>query len=70
MRWKPYFTYPGSMKLWVRQGDRLGCGYIPRGYSSLIKAGVLYKTWCMKCGHRCWIYGGERFRFIELSVKV
>jgi hypothetical protein len=73
VRWKPYSPagwYQGTMKLWVRQGDRLGCGYIPAGHSSLIKAGVLYKQWCLKCGHRCWVYGGERYRFIELSVKV
>ena len=54
----------------MRQGDRLGCGYIPAGYSSLVKSGVLYKQWCFKCGHRCWIYGGERFRFIDVSVKI
>ena len=52
-----------------RHGDRLGCGYEPRGYSSLKKANVLVRTWCLKCGHRCWIYEG-RFRYLELKVKV
>lgn len=51
---------------YYRQGDRLGCGYDPYGYSALIKAGVLYKQWCFKCGYRCWIYGG-RFRFIDVT---
>lgn len=52
-----------------RQGDRLGCGYEPYGYSALKKANVLVRTWCLKCGHRCWIYEG-RFRYLELKVKV
>ena len=50
----------------MRHGERLGCGNKPRGYSSLIKSGVLYTQWCLKCSHRCWIYGGERYRFIEI----
>jgi hypothetical protein len=49
-------------------GERLGCGLKPSGHSSLIKAGVLYTQWCLKCSHRCWIYGGERFRYLEYTV--
>jgi len=50
----------------VRPGDRLGCGNKPRGHSSLIKSGVLYRQWCLKCGHRCWIYGGDRYRWLDI----
>lgn len=56
--------------VYLRYGDRLGCGYEPGGYSSLKKSGVLDRQWCLKCGHRCWIYLGERFRCLELKVKV
>ena len=52
-----------------RDGDRLGCGYVPSGYSSLKKSGLLVQNYCMKCGYKCWLYLG-RFRFIETEVKV
>jgi len=48
-----------------RNTDRLGCGMEPVGYSALKKSGVLSRQWCLKCGHRCWLYRGVRYRFIE-----
>jgi hypothetical protein len=47
-----------------RKYDRLGCGMEPQGYSAIKKAGLLSREWCLKCGHRCWMYRGERFRYI------
>ncbi len=54
----------------VWPGERLGCGNKPRGHSSLIKAGVLYRQWCLKCGHRCWIYAGDRFRWLDIQPDI
>ena len=31
----------------MRQGDRFPCGYDVPGYSSLKKAGLLYRQWCI-----------------------
>jgi hypothetical protein len=47
-----------------RKYDRLGCGMEPQGYSAIKKAGLLSREWCLKCGHRCWMYRGDRFRYI------
>jgi hypothetical protein len=49
-----------------QEGDRISCGYEPDGYSSLKKAGILYRQWCLKCSHRCWIYAGIGYRWIEI----
>ncbi len=53
----------------MRQGDRFPCGYDVPGYSSLKKAGLLYRQWCMKCSHRCWIYVGEKVRWLEFRHR-
>jgi hypothetical protein len=53
-----------------RQNDRIGCPLVPRGYSALKKAGILSRQWCLKCGYRCWVYRGDRFRYIETRPKL
>lgn len=55
------------MGVYVRQGDRLGCCHDCLGYSALKKAGLLVRQYCMKCGYRCWIYLGQRYRYLEVS---
>ena len=54
-----------------REGNRIGCGLVPIGpVSAIKKAGLLYRQWCIKCGHRCWIYTGVRYRFIDVRPKL
>lgn len=65
--------YPGTFGFnmpFYRAGDRLGCSIEPNGYSGLKKSGVLARQYCMKCSHRCWIYFGPRYRYLETKVKV
>jgi len=65
--------YPGYFRFnmpFYRAGDRIGCGLKPLGLSSLRKSGVLARQYCMKCGFRCWIYFGQRYRYIETEVNV
>ncbi len=52
-----------------RQNDRIGCPLVPDGYSALKKSGVLSRQWCLKCGYRCWVYRGERYRFFLTRPK-
>jgi len=65
--------YPGHFRFnmpFYRQGDRIGCGLHPWGNSMLKQSGLLARQYCMKCGFRCWIYYGQRYRYIETEVKV
>jgi hypothetical protein len=55
---------------YFRPGDRFSCGYEPVGYSALKKAGVLHRQWCLKCGHRCWIYSGDKYRYLYYQMKM
>jgi len=54
-----------------RHSNRIGCGLVPHPIpSALVKAGLLYRQWCIHCGHRCWIYMGVRYRFIDVRPKL
>lgn len=55
------------MGVYVRHGDRVGCCYDISQYSGLKKAGILKRIYCFKCGYRCWIYLGDRFRYLEVT---
>ncbi len=58
------------MGTYVRYGERIGCAYDVKRHSSLKKAGLLNREYCLKCGFRCWRYWGPRIRWIHTSHRL
>ena len=51
------------MMPYVLPGGRL-CGYNVVLHSALKKQGKLYQQYCWKCSLYCWIYAGDRLKYI------
>ncbi len=48
---------------YVLPGGRL-CGYNVLSHSALKKQGKLFQQYCWKCRDYCWIYRGDRLKYI------
>ena len=51
--------------VYVRPNERVGCDFTPTN-SALKKSGKLIQIYCWKCTKYCWIYRGNRQRWLNV----